>query len=790
MSTTPNCFTAVERPPATELAELHGDAQRLVWLRCDADGQSSVWQWQGGQLQLLTSQQFSVRSRVYEYGGGAMALAGDSLVCVGEHDQQLYWLQPGQAPRPLTTDRRRRYGGLAWDAWRQRVLAVEEEAGWTHRLVAVDREGRRHVLHQGADFYASPAVSADGQQLAWVSWQRPHQPWTESRLCHWQLDAEGGLLQPLPGLAQTDSSVQQPCFDAQGRLGCLWDACGHWRLWVWQHSGWHGPLGSAADQTPAAWLLGRRHLAAAPSGGWFGVAKSPRGMTPHRFFDDTIQRLGSAEHGLLHAIAAAPGGCAVITHGHQQPARLLWLPDGGPAQVLDRVEDAVAVQRPRQPDELGGASTAASLIPSAAVMPQSPLLASDSLEHDVGLFSAAAADTSDLGRPAAGHGVDQAAAAWETVAPLQTQQASHPGSPMTEAEQQPVVAAQAIGVLATAAQGRGAEQSSARSHRPDQIGEERQVAPSMAGTPPIQARGLLPTAARGRSAEPSSACPRWSVQSGKEGQTSTPFIATPPMPEPVQAAGVPGWLYRPASGHGAALPAVVVLHGGPVSASHPVWSADTGFWTAQGWAVLAVNYCGSTGYGRGWRQALAGQWGEREVEDVLALTTALADRRVLDRQRLFLRGQSAGGYTLFNTLLRAPGLFRAAASRYGVADPLRLREQTHKLEADYIDWLIGDPVRVPERYVARSALARVDELRTPMIFFQGELDAIVPPAQTRDLEAALRRQGTLVAAHYYPDEGHGLRKRANQTHALQAEWQFYQQLLPRRSPCASSSTMA
>jgi len=156
----------------------------------------------------------------------------------------------------------------------------------------------------------------------------------------------------------------------------------------------------------------------------------------------------------------------------------------------------------------------------------------------------------------------------------------------------------------------------------------------------------------------------------------------------------------------------------------------------------------------------------------------LAAQDLIDGERAFIRGGSAGGYTTL-CALAFHNVFRAGASLYGVSDPVALARSTHKFEGDYLDWLIGDPQRDAERYAARTPLLHASQIRVPVIFFQGELDAVVVPQQTRDMLEALQDNGIPARAHYYPDEHHGFRKAKNQEHALEQEWLFYSELLAR-----------
>lgn len=235
-----------------------------------------------------------------------------------------------------------------------------------------------------------------------------------------------------------------------------------------------------------------------------------------------------------------------------------------------------------------------------------------------------------------------------------------------------------------------------------------------------------------------------------------------------------GFFYAPvATGERPAL--VIFLHGGPTSASYPVFDPRIAFWTLRGYAVLDLNYRGSSGYGRAYRLRLAGQWGELEVEDIRAAIEALASMGRIDPLRVFVRGGSAGGFSALRALVELPQL-RGGASLYGVSDPQVLRRLTHKFEADYLDWLIGDPEQDAQRYRDRTPLLQTERIRVPVIFFQGALDAVVVPSQTEAMVEALRQRGLPVEYHLFAEERHGFRQAANLAEALSAEHAFYQRL--------------
>ena len=223
-------------------------------------------------------------------------------------------------------------------------------------------------------------------------------------------------------------------------------------------------------------------------------------------------------------------------------------------------------------------------------------------------------------------------------------------------------------------------------------------------------------------------------------------------------------------------PLVVFIHGGPTSACYPVFDPRIQYWAQRGFAVADLNYRGSSSHGRAYRQALHLQWGVVDVEDACAVVAHLAERGLADPDRAFIRGGSAGGYTTL-CALAFHDVFRAGASLYGVSDPLALGRATHKFEGDYLGWLIGDAQRDEARYHQRTPLLHADKIRVPVIFFQGELDAVVVPQQTRSMLDALLEKGIAAEGHFYPQERHGFRSAANLAHALENEWRFYRDLL-------------
>ncbi|WPP00336.1 S9 family peptidase [Pseudomonas sp. HR96] len=592
-------FSAAEAVAAgTDFAELKAGPLGVFWNEFrPADGACRLWQWRDGQALRLTPDGFSARSRVYEYGGGAFCIAGDELVFVNESDQQLYrQALDGSAPLALT-EGECRYGGLEYSAGQ--VLAVQED-GSNHRLVSVAlSDGQLQVLAEGADFYASPVTSSDGQRLAWIEWARPHQPWTLTRL----MCRDGNA--PARCIAE-GASLQQPCFDRQGRLFCLSDEAGFWQPWGEAAGGWAPLPAAAGDHAAAPWQLGASSWLPLDSGylaSWF-------------------------EEGFSRLAMVAPDGALEEYSGAFSRFRSL---------AIDAQHFYAIVASPSQP---------------------SAVVAIDRGTRKVQVL-------------AGGH------------SPLPAERIS------------------------------------------------------------------LPQALR--------------YPSG-DGQAHGFFY---PAAEDADKPGAPA-------------PLVVFIHGGPTSACYPVFDPRIQYWTQRGFAVADLNYRGSTGYGRTYRQALHLQWGVADVEDACAVVAHLAERGLIDRQRAFIRGGSAGGYTTLCALAFAD-VFRAGASLYGVSDPIALGKATHKFEGDYLDWLIGDPIDDAERYRQRTPLLHAAEIKVPVIFFHGELDAVVVPEQTRSMLEALKSNGIPAEGHFYPQERHGFRQAANLAHALEQEWLFYRRVMEMAS---------
>ncbi|HZV66698.1 MAG TPA: prolyl oligopeptidase family serine peptidase, partial [Telluria sp.] len=230
-------------------------------------------------------------------------------------------------------------------------------------------------------------------------------------------------------------------------------------------------------------------------------------------------------------------------------------------------------------------------------------------------------------------------------------------------------------------------------------------------------------------------------------------------------------------------PLMVISHGGPTGMASNTLKLATQFWTSRGFAVLDVNYGGSSGFGRAYRDALKGQWGVIDVDDCVAGARYLATRGVVDAERLVIRGGSAGGLTTL-CALTFHDVFKAGASYYGVSDLAGLDADSHKFESHYNEYLIAPAPESAALYLLRSPINHTDELRRPMIFFQGLDDKVVPPQQSEVMVGALRERGVPVAYMTLEGEGHGFRKADSIVRTLEAELYFYLRIFGLASPDA------
>ena len=219
-------------------------------------------------------------------------------------------------------------------------------------------------------------------------------------------------------------------------------------------------------------------------------------------------------------------------------------------------------------------------------------------------------------------------------------------------------------------------------------------------------------------------------------------------------------------------PLLVKSHGGPTAAASSSLNLTIQYWTSRGIAVLDVNYGGSSGYGRAYRQRLDGQWGIVDVDDCVYGARYLLERGDVDGNALAISGGSAGGYTTL-CALTFRNTFKAGASYYAVSDLEALARDTHKFESRYLDRLVGTYPQQRQLYLERSPIHFTDRLACPVIFFQGLEDLVVPPFQTEAMVKALRAKGLPVAYLPFAGEQHGFRSAQNIKRSLEGELYFY-----------------
>ena len=236
--------------------------------------------------------------------------------------------------------------------------------------------------------------------------------------------------------------------------------------------------------------------------------------------------------------------------------------------------------------------------------------------------------------------------------------------------------------------------------------------------------------------------------------------------------------YPPANADFSALPSdrpplIVVSHGGPTTQTKAMLDLQVQFWTSRGFAVVDVNYGGSSGYGREYRERLNWQWGLVDVDDNINAAKYLVEQGKADPDRLIIRGGSAGGYTTLAALAFHPEVFGAGASYYGVSDVEALAKDTHKFESRYLDTMIGPYPAARDLYVERSPIHSIDRLSCALILFQGLEDKVVPPDQSQKMADAVRAKGLPVAYIAFEGEQHGFRRAETIIRCLEAELYFY-----------------
>jgi dienelactone hydrolase len=223
-------------------------------------------------------------------------------------------------------------------------------------------------------------------------------------------------------------------------------------------------------------------------------------------------------------------------------------------------------------------------------------------------------------------------------------------------------------------------------------------------------------------------------------------------------------------------PLLVFCHGGPTSSVDLGLDLTIQFFTSRGYCVLAPDYRGSSGYGRFYRESLDGNWGILDVNDVIDCTKYVSDNSLCDPSAVFIRGGSSGGLTLLNAI-SATTIFKGAVCYYGVTDLVGLQNTTHKFESHYLESLIGKYPQEIDKYLSRSPINNIDKINTPILIFQGLLDKVVPPEQSKSIIASLNNKGIPCKYVEFKEEAHGFRQKETILACLEEELNFYENLI-------------
>jgi dipeptidyl aminopeptidase/acylaminoacyl peptidase len=647
------------------LSELCSDETALYWLESrPAEGGRVVFvRWDGRRgsgVADVSPAGVSIRSRVHEYGGGAVCLVPQhsegAFAYVDQSDQRVWFVAGFEAtPIPLTEappeGQRWAHGGLTASADGQWVSAVREAMSEPSQrpmrsimafLTRNDADQITEcVLLSGHDFYGSPALRPDGRAVAAATWDHPDMPWDFSLIEVCALvtivDEATGRLRLEPSgspwsasgqaddpLGRSPCSVGQPMWRRDGRLLFVSDRHGWWQ--PYDHDGQRGSVALRLSATTAEFhgadfVLSLRTVAELPDGSVVaGVTSQGRdGLFVVSGAASREDRPLSQPCIEIATVRAHGNGVAFIGTTPDAPPTVWWMPEvGGPTHAVGSTSPPVL-----RPDDV-------------------------SIGEAFSLWGRS-------GRPV--HGV------------------------------------------------------------------------------------FFP--------------PQLSSTKGPEG-------ALPPL--------------------------VVQCHGGPTSRARSGFDLTVQYFTSRGFAVTAVDYAGSTGYGRGYRCSLWGEWGVADSEDCEDAARYLAERGLVDGTRLAMRGGSSGGLTALNALVvdqAQPGQrpspdrrrFRAAVAWYAVTDLLSLAASTHDFEATYLDRLVGPLPEARPTYERRSPVHRGPDMQGSVLLLQGLDDMVVPPAQAQLLQAAMQAADRRCEAIFFAGEGHGFRRQDTLVACLNAELSFYREEL-------------
>ena len=586
------------------------EAGRNAIVRRNSDGKTAD----------VTLSPFNVRTRVHEYGGGAFTVKDGIIYFSNFADQRLYKQTPDGEPQAVSQESggNLRYADAVIDTERGQIICVcEDHTGGGHEpvntLVSInlDKGEDIQVLASGSDFYASPRLSPDRTQLAWLSWNHPNMPWDGTQLWVAPIQADGLLGEPQLVAGGIEESVFQPEWSPDGVLYFVSDRTGWWNLYRWNPSLAQGSLG---EIEPLCEMEAE-----------FGLPQWVFGMSTY---------------------AVESANRIICTYTQQG----IWY-----------------------------------------------LASLDTQTKQLEVIETPYTDISSV-HAANNRAVFMAGSATEPTAVVQID-----------------LATRQLEVLRRSS--------------------ELEIDTGYLSIPQAIA---FPT---------------------ENNLTAYAFFYPPKNKDYTAPTGE-----KP--------PLIVKSHGGPTASTSSAFNLKIQYWTSRGFAFVDVNYGGSTGYGRDYRQRLKDNWGIVDVDDCANAAKYLAEQGLVDGERLAIAGGSAGGYTTL-AALTFRDIFKAGASYYGVSDLEVLAKDTHKFEARYLDGLIGPYPERKDLYEKRSPIHFTDQLSCPVIFFQGLEDKVVPPNQAEMMVEALKAKGLPVAYVAYEGEQHGFRRAENIKRTLDGEFYFY-----------------
>jgi dipeptidyl aminopeptidase/acylaminoacyl peptidase len=567
-----------------------------------------------GRVTDMTPPSFNARTLVHEYGGGAFMVSDGTIYFSNFTDQRLYRQRSASEPQQITSGTNLRYADGIMDSKRERIICVREdhteqgrEASNTLVSIALNGGGSSQVLVSGNNFYSSPRLSPDCSCLAWLTWNHPNMPWTQTELWVGEIMKDGSIGHTKRVAGGVDESIFQPEYSPDGILYFVSDRTGWWNIYRWRDGHVESLCEMEADFGEPQWLFGMRTYS----------------------FESANRII-----------------CCYTQHGTWHLASLDTQTSELAAIKTPYTSIAFLQASPGQAVFLGGSPTEFDSIIRLDLSTRKLKVLRSSSDVTV--------DTNYLSMP------------------------------------------QAID---------------------------------------------FPT---------------------EQGLTAHAFFYPPKNPDYTAPPGE-----RP--------PLLVMSHGGPTGATSSILDLTIQYWTSRGIAVVDVNYGGSSGYGRAYRQRLQGQWGIVDVDDCVNSTHYLIARGEVDPDRLAITGGSAGGYTTL-CALTFRNVFKAGASYYGISDLEIFAKDTHKFESRYLDSLVGSYDEHSDLYRERSSINFIERLSCPVIFFQGLDDKIVPPNQAEIMVKALREKGVPVAYIPFEGEQHGFRRAQNIKRSLDAELYFYSKI--------------